>query len=84
MRIICKFPCNIRRGPAWTASGALRATITTDFENEKLVEAFTMALLVDKHLPRTLESLTYHEDLSARLRSLVRSSMPFLVPANQK
>lgn len=30
-----------------------------------------MALLVDKHRPRSLEALTYHDDLSARLRSLV-------------
>ncbi|WPH03409.1 P-loop containing nucleoside triphosphate hydrolase protein [Acrodontium crateriforme] len=32
-----------------------------------------MALLVDKHRPRTLESLTYHPDLSARLSSLAAS-----------
>ncbi|KAI9725973.1 MAG: Replication factor C (RF-C) subunit [Chrysothrix sp. TS-e1954] len=32
-----------------------------------------MALLVDKHRPRTLESLTYHDDLSTRLRSLAQS-----------
>jgi hypothetical protein len=31
-----------------------------------------MALLVDKHRPRSLESLTYHEDLSQRLKALVR------------
>lgn len=30
-----------------------------------------MALLVDKHRPRSLETLTYHHDLSDRLRSLV-------------
>jgi hypothetical protein len=30
-----------------------------------------MALLVDKHRPRSLDSLTYHHDLSERLRSLV-------------
>lgn len=30
-----------------------------------------MALLVDKHRPRTLDTLTYHSDLSARLRALV-------------
>lgn len=30
-----------------------------------------MALLVDKYRPRSLETLTYHEDLSERLRSLV-------------
>lgn len=33
-----------------------------------------MALLVDKHRPRSLETLTYHPDLSDRLRSLVRPS----------
>ncbi|KAI9822780.1 MAG: Replication factor C (RF-C) subunit [Thelocarpon impressellum] len=32
-----------------------------------------MALLVDKHRPRSLESLTYHTDLSDRLRSLAQS-----------
>ena len=31
-----------------------------------------MALLVDKYRPRSLEALTYHENLSERLRSLVR------------
>lgn len=30
-----------------------------------------MALLVDKHRPRTLEALNYHKDLSDRLKSLV-------------
>lgn len=30
-----------------------------------------MALLVDKLRPRTLDALTYHHDLSARLKSLV-------------
>ncbi|KAK0327782.1 Replication factor C (RF-C) subunit [Friedmanniomyces endolithicus] len=32
-----------------------------------------MALLVDKHRPRTLDTLTYHPDLSDRLRSLAAS-----------
>ncbi|KAL8863279.1 MAG: hypothetical protein Q9178_000654 [Gyalolechia marmorata] len=32
-----------------------------------------MALLVDKYRPRSLEALTYHEDLSDRLRSLAQS-----------
>lgn len=36
----------------------------------------TMALLVDKHRPRSLETLTYHHDLSERLRSLVISLLP--------
>ena len=33
----------------------------------------TMALLVDKHRPRTLETLSYHPELSERLRSLAAS-----------
>ncbi|KAL9639020.1 MAG: hypothetical protein Q9164_001187 [Protoblastenia rupestris] len=32
-----------------------------------------MALLVDKYRPRSLETLTYHEDLSERLKSLSQS-----------
>jgi len=32
-----------------------------------------MALLVDKHRPRSLDTLTYHHDLSDRLRSLVHT-----------
>ncbi|CAF9931651.1 MAG: Replication factor C (RF-C) subunit [Heterodermia speciosa] len=32
-----------------------------------------MALLVDKYRPRSLETLTYHADLSERLRSLAQS-----------
>ncbi|KAI9865577.1 MAG: Replication factor C (RF-C) subunit [Vezdaea acicularis] len=32
-----------------------------------------MALLVDKHRPRTLDKLSYHKDLSERLQSLARS-----------
>jgi hypothetical protein len=35
-----------------------------------------MALLVDKLRPRTLDALTYHPDLSDRLRSLVREPRP--------
>ncbi len=38
-----------------------------------------MALLVDKHRPRSLDQLTYHKDLSARLRSLV---FPPISPLN--
>lgn len=30
-----------------------------------------MALLVDKHRPKNLEALDYHDDLSARLKALV-------------
>ncbi|KAK5661300.1 hypothetical protein OQA88_11195 [Cercophora sp. LCS_1] len=32
-----------------------------------------MALLVDKHRPRSLDDLTYHDELSKRLRSLAQS-----------
>ncbi|KAI9826181.1 MAG: hypothetical protein M1819_007437 [Sarea resinae] len=32
-----------------------------------------MALLVDKHRPRSLDALSYHEDLSARLKALAQS-----------
>ncbi|KAI0162772.1 hypothetical protein BJ166DRAFT_552042 [Pestalotiopsis sp. NC0098] len=32
-----------------------------------------MALIVDKHRPRSLDQLTYHSDLSERLRSLAQS-----------
>ncbi|CZR52758.1 probable Replication factor C subunit 5 [Phialocephala subalpina] len=32
-----------------------------------------MSLLVDKHRPRSLDQLTYHKDLSERLRSLAES-----------
>ncbi|CVK84073.1 probable replication factor C 38K chain [Fusarium mangiferae] len=32
-----------------------------------------MALIVDKHRPRSLETLTYHNELSDRLRSLAQS-----------
>ena len=38
-----------------------------------------MALLVDKYRPRSLETLTYHEDLSERLKSLVQPSVPACV-----
>ena len=43
-----------------------------------------MSLLVDKHRPRTLENLTYHHDLSARLGSLVRSLVSFITPSQTK
>jgi replication factor C subunit 3/5 len=33
-----------------------------------------MALLVDKHRPRTLGELTYHPELTQRLSALVRLS----------
>ena len=34
-------------------------------------QAKKMALIVDKHRPRSLDDLTYHDELSQRLRSLV-------------
>ena len=43
----------------------------------------TMALLVDKHRPRSLDQLTYHKDLSQRLRSLVRHHLPQRFPIFQ-
>jgi hypothetical protein len=42
---------------------------------------FTMALLVDKHRPRNLEALSYHPELSDRLRALVSSAHGQLVIA---
>jgi len=33
-----------------------------------------MALLVDKHRPRNLDALSYHPELSERLRALVRAA----------
>ena len=41
-----------------------------------------MALIVDKHRPRTLDALTYHEELSERLRSLASSLQRPLEPSN--
>jgi hypothetical protein len=40
--------------------------------------AIAMALIVDKHRPKSLDALTYHPDLSARLRSLVIASQATL------
>lgn len=39
--------------------------------NNKSIASAVMALLVDKHRPRSLDQLTYHKGLSDRLRSLV-------------
>jgi len=36
-----------------------------------------MALLVDKLRPRTLDALSYHPELSDRLRSLVRDLISY-------
>lgn len=33
-----------------------------------------MALIVDKHRPRSLDQLTYHPELSERLKSLVSAA----------
>ena len=41
------------------------------YEPVRIQRVIRMALLVDKHRPRSLEALTYHEDLSERLKSLV-------------
>ncbi|RDA94875.1 hypothetical protein CP533_4254 [Ophiocordyceps camponoti-saundersi (nom. inval.)] len=38
-----------------------------------------MALIVDKHRPRSLETLTYHDDLSERLQSLVRQTSKLIL-----
>ena len=35
-----------------------------------------MSLYVDKYRPKTLDSLSYHDDLTSRLRALV-SAPPF-------
>jgi hypothetical protein len=48
--------------PSASACACNRAAIAT-----------IMALLVDKHRPRTLETLSYHPELSERLRSLAAS-----------
>jgi len=56
----------------------------------KKITAIAMALIVDKHRPRSLDNLTYHEDLSERLRSLVRGSgttfakVPSLTPNTRR
>lgn len=36
-----------------------------------------MALIVDKHRPRSIEALSYHHELSERLQSLVRRALEF-------
>ncbi|KAL2365661.1 hypothetical protein RJZ56_001421 [Blastomyces dermatitidis] len=47
-----------------------------------------MALLVDRLRPRNLDALTYHHDLSARLKSLVsiqnKSYIPQSIPTNDR
>jgi hypothetical protein len=40
-----------------------------------------MALLVDKHRPRNLEALSYHPELSDRLRALVSEAYHALMIA---
>jgi hypothetical protein len=59
----------------WTSSISPEAC--SDIRYFQLAASFSegihgeMALLVDKLRPRSLESLTYHKDLSERLASLV-------------
>ncbi|KAH7075896.1 P-loop containing nucleoside triphosphate hydrolase protein [Paraphoma chrysanthemicola] len=62
------------------AKPTLRATASTRFPaRRELIAAqlptfsLTMALLVDKHRPRNLEALSYHPELSERLRALAQS-----------
>jgi hypothetical protein len=55
----------------------------TDTASHRLIctvklEKYNMALLVDRLRPRSLDSLTYHPELSARLKSLVPSSPPLV------
>jgi hypothetical protein len=49
-----------------------KPSLNTSIQNFEL----KMALLVDKLRPRTLDALSYHPELSDRLRSLVRDSIP--------
>jgi hypothetical protein len=43
-----------------------------DANHELHQQLSTMALLVDKHRPRSLDALSYHPELSDRLRALVK------------
>lgn len=54
--------------------------VSTKFHLSSINKATTstMALLVDKLRPRSLDALTYHTDLSNRLASLVKSPNPSL------
>lgn len=53
-------------------------TFTISISNNYKKAHFTMALVVDKHRPRSLDQLTYHDDLSDRLRSLVGSFASYI------
>ena len=64
-------PGSVHRLPI-LRGGACSAIIVGQLEAEKAcTEARNMALLVDKYRPRSLDALTYHPDLSERLKSLV-------------
>lgn len=54
-----------------------QAYLSQKFYTSHIIIIITMALLVDKHRPRSLDTLTYHHDLSDRLRSLVSRQSPF-------
>ena len=65
-------------GPPLNAPGK-RVDLKFPSSHLSLFTQFTiMALLVDKHRPRNLEALSYHPDLSDRLKALVSSSSIFL------
>jgi hypothetical protein len=42
------------------------------FKHISRQQIITMALLVDKHRPRSLDALSYHPELSDRLKALVK------------
>ncbi|KXT06188.1 hypothetical protein AC578_1432 [Pseudocercospora eumusae] len=64
------FPRNASRSRA-TASHTRLIDLTLFVHTSS--HSTTMALLVDKHRPRTLDTLSYHPDLSERLRALANS-----------
>jgi replication factor C subunit 3/5 len=73
---------DVTRGPDWPRDSrilpralyAFRADASIVYAPTALSNTninTTMALLVDKHRPKTLEALSYHPDLSERLKALV-------------
>jgi hypothetical protein len=65
------------------ASAFSKVHTTTIHSHHSSQTQLTMALLVDKLRPKTLDALTYHPELSDRLRSLVRKlSLARLAAAN--
>jgi len=56
------------------ASTATRPFWTIQLFHTTYNNPFKMALLVDKHRPRTLDALNYHPELSERLRALASPS----------